>query len=139
MVAGGRSGRSSGVAPADDHLLALVGRAPVHLERDLVGAQDLGRQPQPFADLAEEGEVPVGGGGVARERGVGDLGGAACRGALDERARARIVPRLRRSAGGADPSRTIITTTNAADRAAEAPLMVVECRGASRARQARSR
>ena len=42
------------VAPADDPLLALVGRAPIDFERELVGLEDARRLGEPLTQLAEE-------------------------------------------------------------------------------------
>jgi len=80
------------VAAADDALLALIGRAPVHFDRELVGLDDLGRLGEPLPHLGEKGEVSAGGGGVVHEPGVGELARAALDGALDEGAGAGIVP-----------------------------------------------
>src|SRR5678816_1429941 len=61
------------VAPTDDSLLAQVGRAPVDFELELVRLDDLRRCAKAFAELCEEGDVPMGGGLVVREPGVGEL------------------------------------------------------------------
>src|SRR5665213_2135658 len=83
------------VAAADDALLAEVGRQPVHFQRELVGANDLGRIGESLTDLREEGEVAVRGGAVVAQRGIRQLLRAPFRCALDELSRTRIVPRLR--------------------------------------------
>ena len=88
-------GERERVAPADDALLAQVGRPPVHFQRELVGADDLGRIGKVFTDLREKGEVAVRGRVVVAQRGVGQLLRAARRRALHELSRARVVPRLR--------------------------------------------
>ena len=77
------------VAPADDALLAEVGRAPIDFQRELVGLHDLRRLGESLADLREEGEVAVRDGLVVHEAGVGELLRAARGGPLDEGARAR--------------------------------------------------
>ena len=79
-------GKQQRVAPADDALLALVGRVPVDFQLQLVGFHDLGRRRKPFAELREEGHVAVRGGPVVDEAGVGELLGAARDGPIDQRA-----------------------------------------------------
>src|SRR4029078_689202 len=61
------------VRRTDDALLAQVGRAPVDFELELVRLDDLRRCAKAFAELCEEGDVPMGGGLVVREPGVGEL------------------------------------------------------------------
>ena len=82
------------VAPADDALLAEVGRAPIDFQRELVGLDDLRRLGKSFAELREEGQVAVRGRLVVDEAGVGQLRGAARGRALDEGTSSRVVPRL---------------------------------------------
>ena len=74
---------------------------PVDFVHELVGLHDLGRLGESFADLGEEGDVAVRDGLVVLEPGVGELLGAARGGALDERARARVVPLLGARRAGA--------------------------------------
>ena len=82
------------VPPAEDALLAEVGRAPIDFVHELVGFHDLGRLGESLADLGEEGDVAVRDGLVVPEAGVGELLGASRGGPLDEGTRARVVPLL---------------------------------------------
>ena len=88
-------GQRERVAPPDDALLAEVGRAPVHFQRELIGANDLGRIGKVLADLREEGEIAVRGRVIVAQRRVGQLLRAPLGRALHELARAVVVPCLR--------------------------------------------
>ena len=87
-------GQEERVAATHDPLLAQVGRAPIDFQPQLVRLHDLWRLGESFSKLCEEGYVAVRDGLVVLEAGVGELLGAPRGGALDERARARVVPIL---------------------------------------------
>ncbi len=74
-------GSKQRVAAADDPLLAQVGRVPVDFQRQLVGFDDLGRRAKPLTKLRKKSHVPMGGGPIVGEPRVGQLLGAALRGA----------------------------------------------------------
>ena len=61
------------VATAEDQLLAVVRRAPVDFERDLVRLHDFGRIGESFANLRQKGERSEGGGRVVGQAGVRQL------------------------------------------------------------------
>ena len=92
--------RQKRVAPADDALLAHVGRVPVHFELQLVGLHDLGWLGEALTHLGEEGDVAVRLRGVVHQRRVGELRGAQVGRALDERHGASVVPILGGAARG---------------------------------------
>ena len=126
------------VATADDALLAQVGRVPVDFQLQLVGLDDLGRRAKPFAKLREESHVPVRGGLVVGEPRVGELLGAALRGA-GRRASScagRSTSALRPHRPHAEPNTTTDTHAAAArPRAARNRRMIGEYRGAFRLEQ----
>jgi hypothetical protein len=88
-------GQKQRVTPADDPLLAQIGRVPVDFELQLVRLDDLGRREESLAKLRQKGDVAVRRRLVIRESGIGELLRATRGGALDERAASRVVPRLR--------------------------------------------
>ena len=88
-------GQQGCVAPADNALLAQVRGAPVHLERELVRLDHLGRLPESFTQLRQERQIAVRRGLVVHEAAVGKLLRPPVSRLSDERERARIVPLLR--------------------------------------------
>ena len=88
-------GQRECVAPADDALLAEVGRPPIHFQRELIGADDLGRIGEVFTDLREKGQVAVRGRVIVSQCGVGQLLRATIGRTLHEVLHTCIVPRLR--------------------------------------------
>src|SRR5262249_18524796 len=73
-------------SPLDD-LSAERGRAPIHIERELVGLHDLRWLGEALADLREEGEVSAGSRVVIAQAGIGELLRATDGCPLDEGAR----------------------------------------------------
>ena len=128
-------GEQQRVAPADDALLAQVGRVPIDFVHQLVGLHDLGRLGESLADLREEGDVAVRDGLVVPEAGVGEL---LRRGAPWRARRARAC--AGRSTAGRPPTRgasDAATTPQAATAAASKRCMHRKVAGVSHAGQAR--
>ena len=100
------------VAAPHDALLAQIGSAPVDFQPQLVRLHDFWRLGESLSKLCEECHVAVRRRLVVGEGGVGDLTGSSLGGALDELARAGIVPRLlsaegvREDDGRKNPHRT---------------------------------
>src|SRR5258706_13089319 len=90
-------GKKKRIANAHYALLAQVGSTPVDFQSQLIGLHDLWRLGESFSKLCEESDVTVRRRLVVDETGVGQLLRATVRGALDERAGARVVPRLLRT------------------------------------------
>ena len=96
------------VTPSRNELLAHVRRVPVHLQRKLVGLDDLRRLGESFAYLRKKGQVSVRRSLVACERGVGDLPRPSLGSLFHQRPGTSIIPDLRaeRTGNGRDSSET---------------------------------
>ena len=83
------------VAPAEDQLLAVIWRAPVDFERNLVCLHHLGRIGEAFTNLRQKGEPSQGGRRVVRQSGIRQLPRATLGCASHQYGHAGVVPVLR--------------------------------------------
>ena len=94
-MVGDVGGQLGFVAPSHDDLLAQAWGLPVHFQLQLVGLHEARRFGQPFAELPEKKQEPMGCGLVVPEGGIAGREGAARDGALDQREPRIAIPRLR--------------------------------------------
>ena len=88
------------VPPSEDQLLAVVRRAPVDFQRDLICLHHFGRIREPLADLREKGEGSERGRRVVGQSGVRQLPRAPFRGAGHQFRDPGVVPVLRAQRAG---------------------------------------